>query len=173
LGILLNNPTQYNTRKPLYARSGWEIPTEEPLSTLQHKMDYEADTFKKNYGVKIRSRSIEGYNCVGMVFAFRRAIIMPEHLERILHEDGYHLISQSEIFVGDIVVYSIIDNQTQKRELAHVGLIYQIDRLSISSDVPVVTVLSKWGQGPECFHDLRRVPPTFGQPTGFYTERVP
>ena len=166
--VLLPSSSPHNgsRRKSLFARSGWEIPTDEMKSSMKHKMDYECDLFVQKFNVEIRSRSLYPYNCVGMVFAFRRAFIDPDHLERILVEDGYTQISDIEIKRGDIVLYSAGNSIT------HVGLIYHFHYVHHSSTVPIVTVLSKWGPGPECLHEIRSVPETYGIPARYYTERV-
>jgi hypothetical protein len=104
-GILLstsngNDPFDY----PLYARSGWRIPTvaapfELSVELLRIKSDVRMRTWTR--GLERRSVSAYPYNCVGMIFAVRRAIIEIDHIYRLLDEDGYREIRREDAQVGD------------------------------------------------------------------------
>jgi hypothetical protein len=113
-------------------------------------------------GLALRSRSPHLYNCVGMIFASRRAIIEIDHIYRILEEDGYRRIAFDDIMVGDLVLY------VRHEEPEHIGVISQVQRIGASLNVKV---LSKWGLLAEFEHFIENVPERYGQASEFYSER--
>ena len=112
----------------------------------------------------IRNHSLDAtYNCVGLVFAFRRVWVEDDHLPWLLSEEDYHAVDRPE--VGDLVIYS--DEKTMR----HVGIVVNVtpDVRNAEWDV---TVLSQWGQDGEYIHRLRDVPlQQFGYNIRFYSER--
>lgn len=104
------------------------------------------------------------YNCLGLPFAARRTCIEPDHTQMILTEDGYtKLPGADHAQIGDIVVYR------HDSEDAHVGVLIRIeDPLLMHRKL---FVLSKWGAFGEYTHPIDAVPPLFGQPHEFWTDR--
>lgn len=130
---------------------------EDDLSTQERNA---ASYERKHLGLERRSLS-SMYNCIGMVIASRRTRANIADVRRILAEDNYRRIAQSEAVTGDLVVYCLND------EPQHIGMIH---------DVPInnrvgIRVLSKWGPGPEYVHPIAAVPDYFGEPTEFWTHR--
>ncbi len=111
-----------------------------------------------------RSRSAT-YNCMGMVFAGRRAHIDARALRVLLQDDGYAEIDKTRARVGDLVVYS----PDKAPSLTHVGIIYSVP---VAGDrIIEMMILSKWGESGEYLHPLHKVPPAYGQPRSFWSER--
>ena len=176
--MVLFDPEPNNTEHPrkIYARSGWEIPQQSPLVLKQNQQttgDVRRQTvqivddllLKRKSYLQIRSVSAHLYDCVGMVFANRRAWIDVEHLGQILTEDGYRQVPIEELHAGDVVVYTL-----DKRRV-HVGLVTCVSpRLGSISNI---RVLSKWGKVGEVEHGLTDVPYYLGEPTEYWSERVP
>ena len=137
-----------------------QLSAEAELSILQQQLD----EFRKGF-VTVQFRSISfTYNCVGFVFASRRAQIDTSLVERILHEDKYASIARQDVAAGDLVLY-----RDQSEEPTHIGFVVRIDKVGDSSFLKVV---SKWGYiGPECVHSEKDVPATYGSPKEYYRER--
>ena len=146
----------------VYARSGWQIPTEVVQADDSFLMQLRSRELVQwiRY-TQIRSTSAYPYNCVGMIFASRRAWIEIDYIYDILREDGYREIEPNAVMIGDIVLYKRGDENT------HVGLIVEIDRELGDS----IRVLSKWGMDGEFLHFMPNVPEIFGRPAEFWTER--
>jgi len=107
------------------------------------------------------------YNCLGLVFGSRRTWIEPDYLEMILSEDGLRKLSQeSEIMVGDIVVYRDEDG-----DASHTGLVSEI-RIDIATASREIMILSQWGKDGEYFHPVSDVSPLLGMPTEYWTDRI-
>ena len=165
----------FGLQKPIFARNGWEIPQPNPLVLDMHRQPEDLirirtvalvdDMLRKGMsGLIIRSVSSHLYDCVGMIFASRRAWIDINHMVQILSADGYQKIAKDELSVGDVVVYTIGEKRT------HVGLVTCIQpRLG---KIPNIRVLSKWGKDGEVEHQMEDVPPLLGQPNEFWTERI-
>ncbi len=152
-------------RYPIHARSGWEIPqpTEEIEVRSPEIMRIRGQEWQAwRRGVTLRSASSHPYNCVGMIFASRRAVIEIDHIYDILREDGYRRIQLRDVVVGDMVLYR------DTVEPTHVALVTAIDAIG---DTLSVRVLSKWGLDPEFEHFMENVPARLGVPMEFYTER--
>ena len=170
-------PFEIDPRKPVYARSGWEIP-QLVFSELIEQSRWHSEFFVRNRTdnllralerkgrkvIGIRSISDHMYNCVGMIFASRRAWIETKHLYELFAEDGYNRVSEREIVPGDLVVY------TRNEVPTHVGLIMSI--LRQGSNLENLTILSKWGKEAELLHAVEVVPEMYGKPTEFWSERV-
>ncbi len=153
---------------PIYARSGWKIPAVflEKQRT-QAEMEIKTHEFKKwRPQVTVRSTAIYPYNCVGMIFASRRAWIEIDYIYRILREDGYREISKGDVMTGDVIVYTL------NGDPVHVGLVSQVSRPHPSSSALDIFVLSKWGLEAEMFHYFDDVPFYLGIPSRYYTERT-
>ena len=166
----------FGMQKPVFARNGWEIPQPNPLVLEKFRQTEELvriqtvelvdDLLRKGKtGLHIRSVSAHLYDCVGMVFANRRAWIDIEHIGKILRSDDYQPVSIDDLIVGDIVVYTLGTKRV------HVGLVTRV--LSSMGSVTNVRVLSKWGKHGEVEHRLEDVPYYLGQPSEYWSERVP
>lgn len=170
-------PWESDVRKPVYTRSGWKIPQLEfaeyleqvkgqtkPLVRNRTATLLKALERKKKSIITVRSISPHMYNCVGMIFSSRRAWIEIDYLHDILLQDGFTKIPKPRLDVGDVVVYS-------RSEPEHVGLVTYVPR--DKSDIEGIRVLSKWGKDGEIEHLLDVVPERFGQPSEFWSEKVP
>ena len=115
----------------------------------------------------VRPRALSSeYNCVGMVFASRRTWVEDYHVEFILREDGYRVVSQlHDVMEGDIVVY-----RDDEGRVSHVGLVISAVP-EVASGRLAITVLSQWGADGEYLHDIGDVHPNLGKPSEFWTER--
>lgn len=151
----------------LETRSRWPIPNEPRLERPKVALDASIDLFRSLFP-EAAPRSITAtYNCIGLIVAGRRTWVDPEHLLRILKEDGYRrLPSAAEAEPGDVVVYH--DSQG---EVCHAGIVTGKNLLLPGDSRDVLKVLSKWGADGEYVHDASRVPQLLGMPTEFWTDR--
>ncbi len=169
-------PSSEDPRRPVYARSGAELPQPHAVELEMHKqseklirnrtvtlVDNMLDKGKRD--LVIRSVSSHMYNCVGMVFANRRTWLNVERLTWILQQDGYRRTTVGELHAGDIVVYT--DDETP----VHVGLIICVH--PPLGNILNIRVLSKWGKDGEVEHRMQDVPSPLGKPSQFWTERSP
>lgn len=85
------------------------------------------------------------YNCHGLTFGSRRTwIFKATEVAKILHEDGYVQVNETEIVPGDIAVYLYLG------DAEHSGIVVE--------DKPVPKILSKWGPAHEVIHRPRECP---------------
>ena len=162
--ILLPGDTDSPEEHPIYARSGWRIPQERPQPIDGRLIRTRAEELQRwRPNIALRSLSNYPYNCVGLVFASRRAWIEIDHVYKILEEDGYYRVRRDEVVSGDVVVY-----KDQKNMPRHVALIVTIERYKTLN----IRVISKWGQDAEFIHYLEDLVPQLGEPTEFYTDRI-
>ncbi len=169
MSILIPGRSSFNPseKKPIYARSGWPIPIENPpMGDIRLMANRSKELSNWFPTARIRSISVYPYNCVGMIFAARRAWIEIDHIYDILNQDGYHLINRQSVVEGDIVLYKY------RAEPTHVGIIIASAPVSLTSTILNIQVLSKWGRDPEFIHFIEDVPSLIGQPSEFYSERV-
>ncbi len=152
---------------PIYARSGWSIPLEAMpiINTAQRNLEQQI-RIMQHPNATIRSLTTYPYNCVGMIFAARRAWIDIDHIYSVLRHDGYHETTSQDAVVGDVVVYA------DDNEPTHVGVLVSVEALHPTSGIRNFLVLSKWGHLPEFVHTALDVPDEFGRIIGYYTERV-
>lgn len=166
----------FGLQKPVFARNGWEIPQPNPLVLEKFNQTEELVRIqtvelvdellrKGKTGLRIRSVSAHLYDCVGMVFANRRAWIDIEHIDTILRSDDYQPVSVDNLIVGDVVVYTLDEKRV------HVGLV--TSALPSMGSVTNIRVLSKWGKHGEVEHRLEDVPHYLGKPSEYWSERVP
>lgn len=165
----------FGSQKPVFARNGWEIPQPDPLILEKFRQTEELVRIqtvalvdellrKGKTGLSIRSVSAHPYDCVGMVFANRRAWIDIEHIGNILRHDGYRPIFRDDLIVGDVVVYTL------DKKRVHVGLVTRV--LPSLGSVTNIRVLSKWGKHGEVEHRMEDVPYHLGKPSEFWSERA-
>jgi hypothetical protein len=152
-----------SNKKPIYARSGWEIPQGDPPLLKPKKLLINAEEWAKWRPTIVRRTVGWHYNCVGMIFAARRAWLELDHLYDIFSHDSYRRISRREVIEGDVVVYK--NNQN----LTHVALIMQVVSVGETNNI---RVLSKWGLDPEFIHFMEDVPDFMGQADEFWTDRA-
>ena len=168
-------PWRQDERKPVYSRAKEQIPQldfedykywTERQSTSEVRRSI--DLYLRNLPLdksNVRSISPFMYNCVGLIFASRRAWIEIDELNQILCEDNYRPITFDEICCGDIVIYS------KKMKRIHVGVVTSVQRTG--NQIGPVKVLSKWGRSAEVEHDISIVPRDYGTHTEYWSERVP
>ena len=114
--------------------------------------------------IEIRSTNPFFYNCVGMIFASRRAWIEVDHIYHIFQEDGYRRISLNNIAPGDVILY-----KDDKGSPTHVAVILEIGKIGDSLNVKV---MSKWGKDPEFIHFVEDVPSLLGYAAEYWTDRI-
>jgi len=163
--------------RPIYARSGWEIPQPNPndieaaqksqtldLVRIRTKSLIRDMTRNRSRNLEIRSLSPYMYNCVGMIFANRRAWIDIGQIYDILREDGYNEIPLEQSDLGDVVLYTF-DNHP-----SHIGLVTIVH--SRIGQILNIRVLSKWGKDGEIEHHYEDVPSHCGKPDSYWSEKV-
>ena len=161
--------------KPIYARSGWEIPQPNPndidaerqsqtLVRIRTTSLIDDMTRSSKRNLKIRSLSSYMYNCVGMIFANRRAWIDIGQIYDILREDGYNEISLEQLDLGDVVLYTFYNKPS------HIGLVTVVHPMI--GQIPTIRVLSKWGRDGEIEHHYEDVPFNCGSPHSYWSEKI-
>ncbi len=165
-GILLpEDPT------PIYCRSGDRINREmfkQPQDERLVKIHAEAlviDLAKNHKLVTIRSVSGYPYNCVGMIFAARRAYILIDYIYDILQHDGYRAITRDEVREGDVILYK------DRGEPTHVALVLKVLETQGRGTYRNFLALSKWGDDAEFVHRDDYVAVRCGLPSEYFTER--
>jgi len=158
-----NNDTSHNGCT-ICTRAGNPIPyrnTPIPPSQFAEQIK---KRFVNEYSVVIRSEANYPYNCVGMVFASRRAVIDDSEIGRILAEDNYKKINREQVIIGDVIAY------IYEQKFVHVGIIFE-KTLAMDNKTSRFRVISKWGEDlPEFIHFEDIVPEMYGSPD-FYTDR--
>jgi hypothetical protein len=151
----------------LQTRAKWSVPNEirkeRPTAALRAAVELMHDLFPE-----AQVRSITGtYNCVGLVIAARRVWVDPEHLVKILKDDGYRQLQRPEdTDYGDIVVYHDADDQP-----CHAGIVLRKNLALEGDDRDLLTVVSKWGADGEYVHAATRLPSLLGRPAQYWTDR--
>ena len=151
----------------LQTRCKWDIPNEirmeRPKVALQAAVD-----LAKEICPDASFRSITNtYNCMGLVVATRRVWVDPEHVVKLLTDDGYRKRGRAEdADKGDVVVY-----HNEKGEPIHVGIAMWKNFAIAGENRDLLTVLSKWGGDGEYFHEASQVPEYLGQPAEYWTDR--
>jgi hypothetical protein len=102
-----------------------------------------------------------------LIVASRWVWVDPEHLLRVLQEDGFRQLDRDLLAdVGDVVVY-----EDEAGELCHVGIVIRKNLLLPGQQQDPFQVLSKWGADGEYLHDMSDVPDLLGKPKQFWTDR--
>lgn len=159
--VLLSDPSRRNV---IRTRSGTEIPCASYLSFELAKMQLNAqEILRWRPRAKLRSIDMYPYNCVGMIFAARRAWIEIDYIYDLLSGDGFRQIKEDDVTAGDLILYIDANN-----EPAHIGLIIAVDSIGKAKNI---LVMSKWGKDAEFIHFIEDVPQQMGKPTKFYTDR--
>jgi hypothetical protein len=150
----------------LYTRARNRIAIEQLLPRAPEAMKAAADLWTKAYP-NLRVRSLDStYNCVGLVFASRRAAVDPDQLPRIFEDDSYaRLSSRGEAAPGDVAVY-----RDTSGAITHVGIIIAIEK-DIRAGILRFQILSQWGRDGEYLHDGEDVPAPLGRLTDVWSER--
>jgi len=87
------------------------------------------------------------YNCHGLTFGSRRAIIWKaQDIMTILKEDDYVEVDKNDVREGDVIIYFDDDGEPQ-----HSGLV-----IGKKENMPLV--YSKWGLGREAVHLFSQCP---------------
>ena len=174
---ILNFDNTLDHRKPVYTREGNVIPQldfedyehrkkQQSAKEVQRRTDLDFRNLPQMYISlrNVRSVSPFMYNCVGMIFASRRAWIEPDELKLIFCDDKYREITKDQLECGDIVIY------TKGKERTHVGLVTSVQRTD--GELGPIWVLSKWGMNAEVAHRLDVVPAKYGSPSEYWSEKV-
>jgi hypothetical protein len=152
-------------RLPLATKRGNPIPNtrRKPLAPQIMEEAVRMHTDGRD-GRVLRSASSE-YNCMGLVFASRRAFVDIEHLRFILAEDEYrHVVDERLVQPGDAVIYRYDGKD------AHVGIVW-CRKPNVAEALFETRVLSQWGHDGEYFHDIDDVLPLYGAALEFWTDR--
>ena len=151
----------------LETRRGNQIPTSRRLPRHRSSMEAAKELWDTSFA-NIEVRSLDAtYNCVGMVFAFRRAWVEPTHVSQMLQDDEYREVVRNEAVPGDLVAYY---QDSNRAELAHIGIIVAKEKRIELGDWGI-RVLSQWGADGEYLHDETDVPQCFGNIRAYWSER--
>jgi hypothetical protein len=151
----------------LETRARWQVPNE--LRPERNPAALRAAVeIVKQFAPDAMLRSISAtYNCVGMVVASRRTWVDPEHLVRVLTDDGCRRLNgPEEAELGDVVIY-----RDPEGEPCHVGMVIRKNLVVPGSQQDQLTVVSKWGADGEYIHDVSKVPALLGTPAEYWTDR--
>lgn len=125
--------------------------------------------FKAHPDVQLRSDSAR-YNCVGMVFAHRRAWVEDTEIRALLKQDGYRRLPNfSALMDGDVVVYCV--ERGGRLAASHVAVMVRRVVVTAADEGSGIVVLSKWGNHGEYVHRMEDVHPALGRPAEFWSER--
>ena len=161
--LIPGRPQSGDNRNTIRTRSGENFPCEEYLPLSPKKMQINAQELMKwRRNIELRSVDNYPYNCVGMIFASRRAWIEIDYIYDLLRADGYNKIQQNEVKVGDVVLYKRVDDPL------HVALVIAKETIGSTS---LIKVISKWGKDAEFIHIIDDVPEQLGRPAEFWTDR--
>jgi hypothetical protein len=150
----------------LQTRAGWQIPNAVRPERNPAALKAAVEIAKSIIPEAILRSITATYNCVGLVVASRRTWVDPEHLVRVLREDGCRkLPGPEEADQGDVVIY-----HDQEGSPCHVALVVR-KNLRVNGQEDFLTVVSKWGADGEYIHGLTKLPGFLGKPTEFWTDR--
>ncbi|MCI0459536.1 MAG: hypothetical protein L0Z62_21515 [Gemmataceae bacterium] len=160
-------PIQLSDSLRLQTRAKWDIPNELRLERPRVSLQAAVELAKQICPEAIFRSITNTYNCVGLVVAARRVWVDPEHLVRILTDDGYRrLRGAEEADRGDVVIY-----HDDHGEACHVGIVMWRNLIVPGETKDPLTILSKWGGDGEYIHEMSRVPGYLGQPAEYWTDR--
>ena len=165
--MVLLNEQGNRINLPLATKKGRQIPNEQRDELPRSIMDAALAQVRRHHPAA-RLRSLRSaYNCMGMVFANRRAWVEPEQLGMILADDGYSRVSdEGDLQPGDVAVY-----RGSAGEVSHVGLVAEV-KPNLREGTWEVQVLSQWGAAGEYFHPVDDLSPALGHFSGYWTERI-
>lgn len=150
----------------LATKDGSPIHNDQPPELQSNLLDLMHVEITRSFPDVILRRKSATYNCVGLCFASRRTSVEPDDIPNILRKDGYRRIfDAASLMRGDIVIYRFASSG----DISHVGLVWEVRRRL--SDRPLISVLSKWGQGAEYLHRMDYVPGFAGRPSEYWTDR--
>lgn len=154
---------------PLGTRRGNFIPNERRLERNPAALRAAVEFWNKEQpNARLRSAT-SVYNCMGLIFACRRAWIDTEHLAAILTGDEYRrLAGPGETQSGDVVVY----REKRGQRVCHVGVVLTVEP-EINTASRRIRVMSQWGADGEYIHFIEDVPEILGEPVEYWTERRP
>lgn len=102
-----------------------------------------------------------------MVIACRRTWVEPEHLFRVLTDDGFRRLNgEAETLIGDVVIY-----RDMEQEISHIAIVIGKNLYNPEAPRDTLRVLSKWGADGEYEHDSTDVPELLGRPAEYWTDR--
>lgn len=169
--IIIGRGTQIDPyAHKLYTALNRYVANERPDAERAPESLREARKIAKKVSPTAVCRSLTSkYNCMGMVFATRRTSVSIEHIRMFLVDDAYSQVEREKAVEGDIVIY-LRDSSPQ-----HVGLVHRREDLSPRRDGSMIQmwVLSQWGEDGEYCHKIDEVPPFYGTPSQFWSERTP
>jgi len=160
-------PTDANAF-PVYTRAGRHINNERRRERGPIAWKVSIDELKKHYPEALFRCITDVYNCVGLVFASKRAWIHTDQLPLILHDDGYHPLKPGEKpQSADILMY----RPAGGGEVCHVALVLTVELGIWPHRDDKITVLSKWGADAEYVHRAEYVPQALGLPAEYWSDR--
>ena len=106
IGLIIGEGGPADTASiPLATKQGRDIPNVQRLEKTPAQLS-EARRMWTGAFPQIQLRSLSAtYNCVGLVFASRRAFVDIDEAPGILADDGYRRVARDEVVIGDLVVY--------------------------------------------------------------------
>lgn len=104
------------------------------------------------------------YNCMGLVFGSRRVQIDTDELPQVLSDDRWIPVSESDLQVGDLVVYF------REGTARHVAFFVRTDHVGSTA---ARFVWSKCGEFGEYVHLITDVPEAYGREMRFFRLKRP
>lgn len=98
----------------------------------------------REYGIRARTNPTGYYNCHGLTFGSRRAVLYDKvFLKTILQDDCYIKVPLEDVLPGDVILYVAPNG-----EYDHSGVVLEKGALGAMG----ILVCSKWGPNAEFIH---------------------
>jgi hypothetical protein len=139
----------------LDSRRGREIENEQAWELTGWDWS-QVNNIERSYpGMLFLAGPCPAYNCHGLSLASRRTSPSPETTDfhKILDDDGYYQVKESEADVGDLTLY--FDEETGN--ITHSGIVVGYKLLD-SSNRRMPMIWSKWGKCREAVHSWNICP---------------
>lgn len=161
---------QISSALALATRTNKHIPNERCPRRPPPSMNAAYEIWRRQFPdrQRVELRALDStYNCVGLVFANRRAAIDAAEVEMILREDEYtRRASVDHGREGDVAVYRSVDTGA----VTHVGFVARAE-VSLMGEPTRLRILSQWGFDGEYLHDADAVPSVYGRLAEIWTYR--
>lgn len=126
----------------------------------------EADNYLSSVGLKDKvtqtAPPTDTYDCHGYTFTGGETWINNDQVDQILNDNGYSAVMQPT--VGDVIAY-----RDSQGEITHTGIVREVQ--ASADGTTDVTVESKWGRLGRYEHAPGDVPPGYGTPQYYHTDR--
>lgn len=146
--MLITGAVPEGAEATIVARDGTRIPCIRLRPRAPESMAGALQMFSRN---ERRCRSLDStYNCMGLVFASRRAAIEPEHFDLVVKADSYRRLEAGELAMpGDVLAY-----RAPAGAIEHVAIMLEPSPAAAGG----FKVMSQWGKDGEWLHDADDLP---------------